>query len=232
VAAKKRKNAIVRGYLERVSWRVLEEYRAIVVQFIRGHAGVYALYKGEKLYYVGLARNLMGRVKHHLKDRHKGLWDRFSVYLTIEDEHIRPLESLTLRIVNPLGNRVKGGLPGAQDLIRPLKRKIDEAQQDKTATLLGGRFVSRRQRSRLRAGTGTLTLKGLVERRIQLRATYKGHSYKATLRRDGHISYKRRLFESPSSLAKVIVGRAANGWQFWRYRNSKGEWVRLAELKR
>src|SRR5690348_392910 len=111
---KTKANAIVRGHMERVSWRVLEKYRDIVVEFIKGHAGVYALYKGEKLYYVGLARNLMNRVKHHLKDRHKGKWDRFSVYITVEDEHIRPLEALTLRIVNPLGNKVKGGLRGAQ----------------------------------------------------------------------------------------------------------------------
>jgi hypothetical protein len=53
---RKKANAIVRGYMERVSWRVLEQYRDIVVEFIRGHAGVYALYKGETLYYVGLAR--------------------------------------------------------------------------------------------------------------------------------------------------------------------------------
>jgi hypothetical protein len=210
---------------------VLETYRDIVVEFIKGHAGVYALYKGEKLYYVGLARNLMNRVKHHLKDRHKGKWDRFSVYITIEDEHIRPLEALTLRIVNPLGNRVKGGLTGAQDLIRALKRRIDSAQRDETATLLGGRFVSRRQRSRLRSTKGTLILKGLVERRIQLRAPYKDKVYKATLRRDGHISYGRKLYESPSSLARTILGRNANGWHFWHYRNPKGEWVRLSELK-
>lgn len=230
--AMKIKNAIVRGYMERVSWRILDKYREIIVEFIRGHAGVYALYKREKLYYVGLARNLMSRVKQHLKDRHQGKWDRFSVYITIEDEHIRPLESLMLRIVNPIGNRVKGGLPGAQDLVRTLKRRIDEAQRNETATLLGGRYVTRRQRARLRTTKGTLVLKGLVERRMPLRADYNGKTYKAMLRRDGHISYARKLYKSPSALAKIIRRRTTNGWSFWRYRNSRGEWVRLRELKR
>ena len=41
---------MVRSYFERVSWKVLDEYRPIVKLMIKGHAGIYALYKGEKLY--------------------------------------------------------------------------------------------------------------------------------------------------------------------------------------
>lgn len=51
----------------------------------------------------------MTRVNHHLKDWHKGKWDRFSVYLTNDDEHIKPLESLMLRIINPKGNKALAG---------------------------------------------------------------------------------------------------------------------------
>src|SRR5688572_14435130 len=99
--AKRRGVSFVREYFEQVNGKVLEEYRATVKQLIHGHAGVYALYKGEKLYYVGLARNLMSRVNSHLKDRHIRKWDRFSVYLTSNNDHIRPLESLVLRMVRP-----------------------------------------------------------------------------------------------------------------------------------
>ena len=49
---KRRKAQIVRAYLERASWRMLQEWRPIVARMIKGHAGIYALYKGEKLYYV------------------------------------------------------------------------------------------------------------------------------------------------------------------------------------
>lgn len=226
-----RVNGIVSEYLERVSWKVLEKYRPVLQSLIRGHAGVYALYKAEKLYYVGLASNLMGRVNHHLKDRHKAKWDRFSVYLTIDDDHIRPLEALVLRIVDPSGNRVKGRLGGAMDLARKLKREMEERIRDETATLLGERFVRHRRRSKMRATKGTVILKGLVEKRLVLRASYKDQAYRASLRRDGQISYKGRLFDSPSGVARSILGRAANGWNFWKYRNSKGRWVKLGSLR-
>jgi Restriction Enzyme Adenine Methylase Associated len=224
-------NSFVREYLERVSWKVLDAYRPVIRGMIRGHAGVYALYKGEKLYYVGLASNLMSRVNHHLKDRHKGKWERFSVYLTTDDDHIRPLEALVLRVVDPSGNRVKGRLRGAHDLARVLKRRIEDRARDEAATLLGGRYVSYRRKIRARRTRGSLVLAGLVEKRLLLVAHYKGKRYRASLRRNGQISYKGKVFSSPSSVARLILGRAANGWHFWHYRNPKGDWVRLAELK-
>jgi hypothetical protein len=230
--ASKKGNAIVRGYFERVSWSVLDKYRPIIKEMIRGHAGVYALYKGERLYYVGLARNLMIRVNHHLKDRHKGKWDRFSVYLTTDDEHIRPLEALMLRVINPKGNKVRGNLRGAQDMVRPLKRRMVEFQRDETASLLGGRFVVHRRRSKTRAAKGSLVLARLVERPMRLIARRNGVEYKASLRRDGHISYKGKLYDSPSAAAKAAAGRSHAGWHFWTFRNNKGAWVKLVELKR
>jgi len=41
-----------------------------------------------------------------------------------------------------------------------------------------------------------------------------------------------KLCESPSSVAKVTLKRGANGWQFWHYKSTQGEWFKLAELKR
>ncbi|NJD21133.1 MAG: GIY-YIG nuclease family protein, partial [Melioribacter sp.] len=84
---------LVLQHLENISGKVLQEYVAVIKDFIKGKAGVYALYGKEKLYYVGLASNLMNRLKIHLNDRHRGLWDRFSVYLTVHDEHMKELES-------------------------------------------------------------------------------------------------------------------------------------------
>src|SRR5687768_9314386 len=108
--AKSAAKGLVTEFIERVSGTVLEDpqYRRVVAGLIKGHAGIYALYKGDALYYVGLASNLMPRVKHHLKDRHARRWETFSVYLTRDNDHIKPLESLLLRIVQPKGNRVKG----------------------------------------------------------------------------------------------------------------------------
>ena len=66
--AKNRK--LVLQHLEDVSGRLLEAYPQVVKAMIRGKSGVYALYNKGKLYYVGLAKNLMGRLRQHLRDRH------------------------------------------------------------------------------------------------------------------------------------------------------------------
>lgn len=231
-----RKVGIKRGlfteYLERVSGKLLEEeYRQVVAGMIRGHAGIYALYKGERLYYVGLAKNLMGRVKHHLKDRHARRWDKFSVYLASDDQLIKSLESLLLRIALPAGNRVRGRLPGAVDQRRRLHREMREHDAARHASLLGGHLARRRVQKATSSGYGTLVLAGKLDRRLQLRATYKGHQYTASLRKDGYISYAGEHYASPSHAARAVVGRAANGWRFWHYRAGRQGWVPLANLR-
>lgn len=132
------KDTIVKEFLEQMSWRVLQDYRPLIGDRIKGHGGVYALYKSERLYYVGLASNLMARVNNHLKDRHKGKWDRFSVYLTVDNDHIRPLEALLLRIINPEGNKVRGRLTGARNLSSPLHRAIIEHQKRSDSIIVRG----------------------------------------------------------------------------------------------
>jgi len=226
-----KKNTIVGEFLERISGTVLEDYRRIIGEMIKGHAGVYALYKSDRLYYVGLARNLMSRVNQHLNDRHKAKWDRFSVYLIADDDHIRPLEALLLRIINPVGNAVRGRLAGAKDLQRPLRKQIKEYQKDQNARLFGDQAVRRRRLAKIKGQRGTLLLNGLLDRRHSLRGWYKGNEYRASLHRNGQIQFKRRLYDSPTGAAKMIIRRNVNGWQFWHYRSPDREWVPLAELK-
>ena len=61
---------LVCEHMENISRDALEEYQDIVRQYVRRRQGVYALYRRGKLYYVGLASNLRGRLANHLKDRH------------------------------------------------------------------------------------------------------------------------------------------------------------------
>jgi hypothetical protein len=110
--AKRRSRAIVRGYLERINSLVFESYRNQITELIGGNHGVYALYNRDKLYYVGLATDLKGRIRHHLKDRHRGKWDRFSLYIIRKEDHIKEVESLLMRIAKPPGNKVLGKLGG------------------------------------------------------------------------------------------------------------------------
>lgn len=227
------KDGIVREYIERVGGDVLDNdhYRSIIGQMIKGHAGVYALYKDDRLYYVGLATNLMSRVKHHLKDRHANKWNRFSVYLTTLGDHIKPIESLLLRIIDPKGNRVKGRLPGANDLKKTLNSMVANHQADERARLLGGVFARNRLRKKTASARGSMVLAGSMSKRLALRANYKGEAFRASLRRDGHVSYGGMLYRSPTAAAKAVVGRAVNGWKFWHFRR-RNEWVPLGALRR
>lgn len=51
--------------LEGISRNALEKYQTIVREYVRGRQGIYALYKGTKLYYVGLASDLRFRLGHN-----------------------------------------------------------------------------------------------------------------------------------------------------------------------
>jgi len=228
--ATNRSDDLLVGFVEQVSWRVMDEYPKIIQQLIRHRSGVYALYHQEKLYYVGLAKNLMGRLKGHLKDRHRGAWDRFSVYLTNDAGHIKQLESLLLRIVKPVGNRVSGRFAASSNLYRTLYRLMSQADADRRAGIIGG-HVARRRRAKAATKGGSLGLAGLVERRMILRAHLKGKTFRATLLKNGYISFRGRRYESPSAAGKKACGRAVNGWHFWRYQAGPRKWVALGTIR-
>lgn len=128
-------------HLEGISGDVFASHPDILRDLIRGQSGIYALYSGNRLHYVGLASNLMRRVKQHLRDRHRGKWDRFSVYMTRRADHIKELESLLIRIVQPSGNRTGGRLAGSRNLSRELNGRMKESDKARRAKLLGGQSL-------------------------------------------------------------------------------------------
>jgi len=227
---KRKPDNLVSEFFEKISWKILEDYPQIVNEMIRGKAGLYALYDDDELYYVGLAVDLHRRLKQHIKDRHGDYWNRFSVYLVTADEHTKPLESLVLRIASPEGNSVKGKLPGAVNQKKRIDQKIRDIDANDRAKMMGGSDVQRRIKAKVRAA-GTQGMKGVLDRRYTLRAEYKDALYKATLRKDGKISFQGELYASPTAAAKAIIdGRAINGRTFWKYKNDAGEWVVLSKL--
>ena len=66
--AKRKRSALVSQYLEGISRTALAEYQPFFREQARRRNGVYALYQRKKLYYVGLARDLRGRLKTQLSD--------------------------------------------------------------------------------------------------------------------------------------------------------------------
>jgi hypothetical protein len=221
-----KENPLFVEHLENVSWRVLEEYPNLIKQMIRKRAGIYVLYRRDKLYYVGLARNLMGRLKSHIKDRHRGYWDQFSVYLTVHDEHMKELESLLLKITKPRGNKAGGKFAKSVNLLFKLYRDMKDNDADKHARLLGGSIAQRRMQVRTRRDSNMVPLAGIVGHSVRLKAIYKQKRYLATLRKDGKISFQKKLYDSPNEAAFVACGKHVNGWRFWLYRD-KGNWISI-----
>ena len=99
----RRRDALVYALLEHVSRDLLERHPDVVPNFIGRNAGIYALYRKNRLYHVGLATALRGRLRAHGKNRHGGNWDSFSIYLTIKDQHLREIEAMMLRLASPSG---------------------------------------------------------------------------------------------------------------------------------
>ncbi len=229
---------LVSGYLEQVSSKVFSGFPKQLTQLVGRQHGVYALYKGSHLYYVGLATNLRTRINHHLRDKHAGKWDRFSLYLVRKADHIKELESLVMRIAAPRGNASTGRLPHASNLRSQLLTKMKKAQEEQLDTVLGGRdgLVRRVRRISLAApvedGARQPTLGPYVQRRFTIRATHKGTTYRARVRRTGCIYFLRHRYNSPSWAGKAAIGRPVNGWDFWKYKDASGAWVPLSQLRR
>jgi len=211
---------LVCQHLEDVSRDALSEHRKLIKKFVRKRNGVYALYRKDKLYYVGLAKSLSSRLKQHLRDRHSGSWDRFSAYLTIGNQHLKELESLILRISQPGGNKQKGKFPNSEDIGPLFARQVREFNKYKEGLLFGKKIKKPKS-----------LLKGSGIRRMKLRAWYKGRKYRALLLKNGHVKYNGRDYPTPSAAAAKVVKGAVNGWIFWKYLRSPGEWVSASHLR-
>jgi len=225
----------VSQYLESISGTALDKYQRIIREYVRRRHGIYALYRRDRLYYVGLASNLRNRLKHHLKDKHRGKWDRFSVYLTIGDSHLKELESLLLRIVRPTGNSQGGKFAKAQDLKRRLARNLKEYYKREVDIILDRRRGDLDEEAERLAAAGDdihRPLASLADKRYKLRARFKGKWFHARRRRNGQISYAGSRYDSPSRAATAVRKKPTNGWWFWTYERAPGDWVRLRELRR
>jgi len=215
-------NHLVCQHLENISRDALEKHQRIIKQYVRRRNGVYALYRKEKLYYVGLAKNLRSRLKSHLHDRHGTSWDRFSVYLTIGEQHLRELESLILRIVQPKGNKQKGKFPKSEDIRRRFARDVKDRLKYEVALLFG-------DNPRKPAPQAL----GSKLRRMKLVAWFKGKKLKAQLLKGGRIRFNGKVYESLSTAAaKACKRRTCNGWTFWKYLRAPGDWVTVDHLRK
>ncbi len=230
---KSRKGQLVGQHLENISRKALVNYQKIIKEYVKGRHGVYALYRKGNLYYVGLASNLRNRLKTHLRDRHANTWDTFSVYLIIKDKHLRELETLILKIASPKGNKQIGKFVRSQNLKPLFKKKITKAQQKELEILLGRTKEKEVEKKVIKKVKGrSPMLAPYVSKRFRIRFRYKGKLYKAMVRKDGTIFYKKKFYNSPSLAARAVTKHATNGWWVWQYERAPGDWVKLKELRK
>jgi len=221
---------LVCQHLENISGDVLEEYQDIIRDYVSRRQGVYALYDDEGLYYVGLASDLSSRLKSHLRDKHAGQWERFSVYLTIGDKHLRELESLILRVVKPTpeGNTKIGKFTRSENLQARLRKDITQRNREKLDHIVG-----RDEEKFYLALPGRMPpLLLYVKKVFKLSGRSKGKTFQATVRDDGSIRFQGKTYASPTAAAVAATKYSVDGWQFWKYERAPGDWVRLDQLRK
>ena len=204
--------SIITKKLQNIGISALENYSFLLTELIAEQPGIYALYKGDDLYYIGKAVNLKRRLSQHLKDRHHKKWDKFSLFIVNNEKHIDDLESLLITICEPKGNRIH---PHAsiKDLKKEFANRIEAFHSDEKDLLFGiQRSCSPRQT-------------------INLSANYKGKQYKAVFNCKNYtVKYNQISYSTPSAAARAITNRYSNGLAFWKGKDKKGNSVPLKKL--
>ncbi len=95
-------------------------------KIMRRSSGIYALYKNEDLYRVGLTKDLMWRMKGYRKGSHAGKWNKFVIFRIRREDLLKDIETLILNLTNPPGNKTSGRVPKDADINRVLKKMARE----------------------------------------------------------------------------------------------------------
>ena len=126
---KTEKGALVKGFLEKKDRKGFELLLPKYKEVISDSSGIYALYKGKKLVYVGIAQNLLWRVDSHTKDRLKHRWDKVSFFVIDKHRYSKDIETVILRIAEPKGNGTRGKFEGhykLQDKLNKIRREMKD----------------------------------------------------------------------------------------------------------
>jgi hypothetical protein len=154
------------------------------------------------------------------------------VYITIGDYHLKELESLILRIVQPKGNRVAGKFPRSEDIRRRFARDVRVFQREELRAILGKSFEVEEELSIKSEGRSPV-LARYFKQSTRLRARHKGKLLRAHVRRGGQVRYAGKDYNSPSVAGAAAAKRkSCNGWTFWTYERAPGDWVILDKLRK
>ncbi|MDP2887109.1 MAG: GIY-YIG nuclease family protein [Ignavibacteria bacterium] len=223
---------LVDAHLERIPADVFVKFQEAIKALASKRHGVYALYKADKLYYVGLAKNLKSRVQQHLKDQHKGKWNMFSLYLVRHVEHLRELETLVIHVAQPKGNTKPGRFAKSENLKPKLKRSALETVK----SMFGGTSKKPQKAKKPTASKRNKSigpsLKGLLPAGTVIKSFMRDRTLEARIDSEGKVLFNGKIFNSPSVAAMSVTVHASNGWHFWKYQDQNGKWVKLDNLRK
>jgi hypothetical protein len=103
--------------------------------------------------------------------------------------------------------------------------------RDELTSLLGKRVPQEEEEEEREEGKQPV-LAQYIKGSVKLQARYKRNTIKARVRRDGSISFRGKVYRSPSqAAAKACKRRTCNGWTLWKYERAPGDW-KLNELRK
>ncbi len=106
-----------------------DTFKKRLKEILKGYSGIYALYRKDHLYYVGLTTDLFGRIKGHLKDRHAGKWNSFVIFRIRRIRYLKDIETLIIKLFKPSGNTLKGRVPRDSDINQLLGYMLKEEEK-------------------------------------------------------------------------------------------------------
>lgn len=123
-----RRGSLIQYALDDIKRESFDVIRRELRSTLKGNAGVYALYKGDKLVRVGLARDIYNRLKHHSKDK-KLKWNKASLFILKKVTYLKDLETAIVRIARPKYNDQKGRVKDEHFLKRFLRKQVRMKQR-------------------------------------------------------------------------------------------------------
>ena len=239
---------IITETFQKISKEIFDKYPDQLIEIARGRPGVYALYKNERLYYVGKAVDLRRRLEQHRKAQKRGRWNNFSLFITKKKEYISIIEAILINVANPPGNetRFKSRIwRGQRKLYRLIQRqhKLDMAKMfnkeerrfrttSRKSSHLSSRYNARKIK-RTRKSIKHPDLNQYFTSARPLKLVIKKQTYAtAMLLPNGKILHQGTSYPTPSAAGKAARNsRSINGWFYWFVEKEDGTWVRLCHLK-
>lgn len=127
-SSKIEKGSIIRYSLDNVKREYFDVIKRELKNALKNCSGIYALYKRDKLVYVGLATNMYWRMKGHSKAKRFD-WDKASLFIIPNLKYLRDVETAIVRIAKPKYNAIKGRVKDEHYLERVLNRLVKAKQK-------------------------------------------------------------------------------------------------------